>query len=207
MSPGITHILNKSTVDEHLRLLLLDHPYFSTSPKNFDIQRTYILEEPVTDYDKLIFEFLAHENYNHEDRIIEYWFQHQIAPTGQLYPHCDYNYEYRIKMGPAGDDWPHKVDKNMIMSPITLLVYLCVSSDMEGGELGISTRTWMEEPLAASSELSRVIKQEYPHELIKPVTGDVLYFKGSEHYHWIEPVTAGERKSLILNFWPKELLE
>jgi hypothetical protein len=207
MSLGITHILAKSNLNEGLRLALLEHPFFYANPKTFELQRTYILNEPVSEYDRLIFEFLAQEKYDHTGKIVEYWFQQATPPEGQLRPHCDYNYEYREKMKLAGDDWPHQVDKNMIVSPITIAAYLYVSDDMQGGELGISTRTWMEEPLPTSSATSELIKSNYPFEFIKPVTGDILYFKGSEHYHWIETVIAGERKSLLLNFWPKELLE
>jgi len=206
MSLGITHILNRSKVDEDLRQSLLEHPFFTAHPKTFELQRTYILNEPLTDYDRLIFEFLAQENYDHNNKIVEYWFQHCTAPTDILYPHCDYNYEYREKTKLAGPDWPHKVDKEMIVSPVTLIVYLYVSDDMDGGELGISTRTWMEEQFPTSSDVFTAIKYNHPYELITPKTGDILYFKGSEHYHWIEPITVGERKSLILNFWPKELL-
>jgi hypothetical protein len=205
MSLGITHILNTSTVEEEIRQQLVEHPFFNATVKTFELQRSLITDQPTTEYDNAITKILQHEGIDYSDKIIEYWFQHCVAPSKALMPHCDYNYEYREKMKLSGDDWPHKVDKHMIVSPITLVVYLYISDDMEGGQLAISSRAWMEEeyPVSGTAVMN---SKNYPTEMITPKTGDVLHFKGSEHYHWIEPVTVGERRSLLINFWPKELL-
>lgn len=45
------------------------------------------------------------------------------------------------------------------------------------------------------------------NEYYAPTTGDIVLFHGSEHFHWIEPLRKGERKSLLMNFWPKDIGE
>lgn len=201
MSLGISLVTKESKISDELRIILLEHPFFH-NPYRFDLQDTFINEQPVSEFDLAVFQFLKDEDFDHSGRIVEYWFQN--GKSG-LSPHCDYNFIYRDKMKLAGGDWPHKVDKNLIVSPITIAVYLEVTDDMQGGELCISGRTWYEEkePTTVSSEYI----MRLPRQTIAPKQGQAIYFKGSDHYHWVNKVTNGSRKSMLINFWPKELLD
>lgn len=201
MYPGTSLVTKESNIEEHLRLILLNHPFFHTA-YNFKLQDTLIGEQPESEFDLAVFEFLNTEGINYSDKIVEYWFQN--SPPF-LTPHCDYNFIYREKMKLEGPDWPHRVDKNLIVSPITIAVYLEVSDDLEGGELCISSRTWYEEDEPTANDITHI--QEFPYESYKPKQGQVFYFRGSEHYHWIDKIKTGTRKSMLINFWPKELLD
>lgn len=203
MYHGISLITKESKIDESIRKQLCDHPFFQTPITNLDNQSTFIKDYAKSEFDSLILQFLDEEQYNYSNNYIEYWFQKydNTNPLG-LFPHCDYNDIYRVKMKDEPEDWPHKLDPNLIVSPITIAVYLEISNDLEGGELNISHRTWYEEQYPISVYNS--IKQ-HPFETIVPTQGSVIYFKGSEHYHWINPVIKGCRKSMLINFWPKDL--
>lgn len=206
MSHGTDLITKTSSLDEELRLKLLEHPYFQATgdaKSLFDLQDHFINETP-DDYDKLVLELLKREQYDYSDSVIEYWFQKHTPGPG-LRAHCDYNFIYRKKMQLEGDDWPHIVNKDHIVSPITIAVYLEMN-DLIGGEIGISHRTWYEDPLPTSHLTLSNIKQ-HPYILYAPRQGSVIYFRGSENYHWIEPIKQGSRKSMLINFWPKELLD
>lgn len=199
-SLGISLATKESSINDELRVNLLRHPYFHNN-YSFELQDTFIVQ-PTSEFDEAVFQFLKDENFDYSDRIVEYWFQNGKAA---LSPHCDYNFIYRDKMKLEGGDWPHKVDKNLIVSPITIAVYLEVSDDMTGGELCISGRTWYEEEEPAT--VSGKYIQRLPYQSITPKQGQAIYFKGSEHYHWVNKVTNGSRKSMLINFWPKELLD
>lgn len=204
MSHGNPLILKISNIDENLRSILLDHPYFSNT-SSFELQDNFIKENPNSKFDQAVIEFLSKENYDYRDMLIEYWFQsHPNNICNGLPPHCDYNFVYREKMKLEGDDWPHKVDKSLIVSPITIIVYLELSNDLIGGELGISSQTWYNEATPVAQSTLNNIKN-YPYFLHTPIQDQVLYFKGSENYHWIEPLHAGIRKSMLINFWPVDL--
>lgn len=201
MSLGISLITKESSISDSLRLVLLKHPFFS-SAYSFQLQDTFINGQPESEYDSAVLQFLDDEKVDYTDRLVEYWFQNGVT---ELSPHCDYNFIYREKMKLEGDDWPHRVDKNLIVSPITIAVYLEVSDDMQGGELCISGRTWYEDREPANISASYI--QRLPYQSIIPKQSQVIYFKGSEHYHWVNKVANGSRKSMLINFWPKELLD
>lgn len=203
MYHGTSLIIKQSTISDELRKKLCNHPFFQTPIYNLDHQDTFIKNSPASEYDLAVLEFLNDEGYDHSGKYVEYWFQkYDNTHTLGLFPHCDYNDAYRSKMKDQAPDWPHKVDANLIISPITIVVYLEVSSNMEGGELNISYRTWYEEPYPTALNINIT---QYPFEKISPVQGSVIYFKGSENYHWVNPVIKGHRKSLIINFWPPEI--
>ena len=205
MSHGTSLVTKESNISEELRLTLLKHPFFHHSYR-FDLQDTFIEGQPKSEYDSAVFQFLEDEQYDYSDRCIEYWFQsyNSTLATG-LTPHCDYNFIYRQKMKLEGDDWPHRVDKNLIVSPMTIAVYLEISDDLTGGELCISSRTWYEDPEPANITLDHVL--QFPYDTITPTQSQVLYFMGSENYHWVNKVNTGIRKSMLINFWPKKLLD
>lgn len=203
MSPGTSLIIDRSSIDDDLRVVMAEHPHFNIDPRDRD-DMSYFIDEPSNRFDEVVLEFLSRQGYDREGMVVEYWFQNHAPPFSSLSPHCDYNLIYREKMKLEGDDWPHRVDKRLITSPITIAAYIQIDN-LVGGELGISSRTWMEEQFPVSYSVQIGIKQ-YPYELFAPSQGDVVYFKGSHHYHWIEPVRGGVRKSVLINFWPKELL-
>jgi hypothetical protein len=201
MFHGTYLVTKESNISDELRIILLNHPYFH-NPYRFDLQDTFINGQPESEYDLAVFQFLQSENVDYSDRVVEYWFQD--GKQG-LSPHCDYNFVYRDKMKFESNDWPHKVDKSLIVSPITLAVYLEVTDDMTGGELCISSRTWYEEDEPAVVKAEYIM--QYPYDTITPAQSQVLYFMGSENYHWVNKVKTGARKSMLINFWPKELLD
>lgn len=201
MCHGTSLVIKEDRISDELRCILLKHPYFHTSYR-FDLQDTFINGQPESEYDLAVLQFLQNENVDYSDRVVEYWFQD--GKQG-LSPHCDYNFIYRQKMKFEGYDWPHKADKNLIVSPITLAVYLEISDDLTGGELCISSRTWYEDPEPANITLDHVL--QYPYDIVIPTQSQVLYFNGSENYHWVNKVITGSRKSMLINFWPKELLD
>lgn len=201
MSLGISLITKESSISDSLRSTLLKHPFFN-NPYSFKLQDTFINGQPESVYDSAVLQFLDEENIDYSDRLVEYWFQNN---TAGLSAHCDYNFIYREKMTLVGNDWPHRVEKHLIVSPITIAAYLEVSDDMTGGELCISGRTWYEdkEPVSINTDFIKRL----PHQTIIPKQGQVIYFKGSDHYHWVNRVITGSRKSMLINFWPKELLD
>jgi len=201
MSHGISLVTKESNISDELRSILLKHPFFHHAYR-FDLQDTFINGQPKSEYDLAVLEFLQNENVNYSDLLVEYWFQD--GKQG-LSPHCDYNFVYRDKMKQESNDWPHRVDRNLIVSPMTLAVYLEISDDMSGGELCISSRTWYEEDEPASVKAEYIM--QYPYDTITPTQCQVLYFMGSENYHWVNKVKTGTRKSMLINFWPKELLD
>jgi hypothetical protein len=44
-----------------------------------------------------------------------------------------------------------------------------------------------------------------PHETFMPRDNDIIYFEGSRYFHWINTVVEGERKSMMINFWPGDM--
>jgi hypothetical protein len=205
MSHGTSRVIKEDKISDELRCILLKHPYFYNTYR-FDLQDTFIKEQPVSEYDSAVLQFLDDQQFDYSGRCIEYWFQnYNSTHSAGLSPHCDYNFIYRQKMKLESNDWPHKVDKNLIVSPMTLAVYLEISDDLTGGELCISSRTWYEDPEPANITLDHVL--QFPYDTITPKQNQVLYFMGSENYHWVNKVNTGIRKSMLINFWPKELLD
>ena len=206
MSHGTRLVIKETVIDEATRDILLKHPYFHTYPPSFELQDTLIEGQPESVYDSAVFSFLDSIEYDYTDKIVEYWFQsHNAVMNRGLSPHCDYNFIYREKMKLEGDEWPHIVPRDHIVSPITIAVYLEVTEDLEGGELCISHRSWYEEKKPATVDSDYI--KTFPFDTIRPIQDRVLFFKGSEQYHWVNPITAGSRKSMLINFWPKELLD
>jgi len=199
MNDETSLILKQSIIEDKLRQQLCNHPFFQTPIYSLENQNTFITTCPKSDYDLAILEFLKNEQYDHSNYYVEYWFQkYDNTHTLGLFPHCDYNDTYRNTLGNIPSDWPHREDSSLVVSPITIVVYLEIPDDMKGGELNISHRTWYEEEFPTLAWDS--IKQ-YPFDTIIPCQSSVIYFKGSDHYHWVNPVTNGHRKSLIINFW------
>jgi len=199
MFHGTSKIINHSEIDNELRETFLEHNFF----KGPHYRTNYFdYNNPENDFDRAVLRLLNNEEFNYKGFKIEYWFQDKNAGTA-LPPHCDYN-EYIRKMGvnePA--DWVHTIEKELLMSPITLAVYLEVSNDLIGGELVISEQTWfdIETPLTLTEEDMNLIRSK-ASTVYKPVQGEILYFYGSSNYHWINEVVQGNRKSMLINFWP-----
>ena len=192
-------ILKQSKINDELRQQLCNHPFFQTPIYSLENQNTFIKDHSRSEYDLAILQFLENQQYDYSNYCVEYWFQkYDNTHTLGLFPHCDYNDVYRNSLGNIPNDWPHKEDLSLVVSPITIVVYLEIPEDMQGGELNISRRTWYEEefPILAWDSI-----KQYPFDTITPRQGSVIYFKGSDHYHWVNPVTNGHRKSLIINFW------
>ena len=114
--------------------------------------------------------------------------------------HCDYNHKVREHILDQGQ-WLHTVEKEKIMSPITIGCYL-EATNLEGGDLVISQHTWFDEvtPTFIDEHMQLRIDSA-PCERYTPQVDGVIYFEGSKHFHWIEEVTSGERKSMMINFW------
>ena len=207
MYPGNSKITKKSTLSNELKELFLTAPYFEAKPTSFNLEEYtnfFKWNEPKTDIEHAIITLLDLEDYNYTGKIIEYWFQHQI--NGQsLAPHCDYNHLIRNESLINSGDWIHTVDKNLVMSPVTIGCYLKVGN-MIGGELCISEKDWFDyaEPLKFTANDIENVKS-YPYEQYMPRDNDILYFEGSRYFHWINPVIEGERKSMMINFWPEDM--
>lgn len=171
--------------------------------KSFTNQTTFIYDgEAKSVFDETVMTFLRDENIDASGRIIEYWFQEQTI-NQELRPHCDFNHIAR--KGPSKlIEWASSDNKELFMSPFTIAVYLTVSDDMEGGELCISSVSWEEDGLFEKT-LEELLTR--PFEKINPTVQDVFYFHGSSYFHWISPVTQGIRRSMLINFWPKLLLD
>lgn len=208
MSHGTSLITRKETLEEEKRKLLLEHEFFVL--KDIKYQSNHFIRPHVkpTAYEKILLDLLADLGVYYEDKAVEYWFQYQSTDPNHplrnnLSPHCDFNCIMMEKNQGLSPDWPHHTDPSLILSPITIAIYLDVDN-IEGGELGISRRTWKEfyTPFAAPDH---EVKKDC--EYYAPTTGDIVFFHGSEHFHWIEPLRKGERKSLLMNFWPKDIGE
>lgn len=187
MYPGTSKIIRRSSIDDDLSSFFVKA---STPGAHY-----FHINSPINDVDQAILEFLKRQKFCCSREYVEYWFQEK--ETGQdLWPHVDFNDKLRIKLSQG-----ESVPPERLMSPITIACYLEIH-DMEGGELCISDRSWLdyEREIQPVEELR---KEMYRHayELISPKQGDVLYFEGSRYYHWINTVRSGSRKSMLINFW------
>jgi len=204
MSHGNSLIINKSKLKREFRDVFLTAKYFREKPHiSAGLEAFTNWFDPTTptnEIEETIIKFLDDESVDYTDKLIEYWFQHQVE--GQyLSAHCDYNHKVRNTIEDCGE-WLHTVESEKIMSPITIGCYLEVN-DLDGGEFGISSFTWhqVKRPLFLDEETYQQIHKANV-ELYNPKQDDVIYFEGSKHYHWIETVKKGERKSMMINFWP-----
>lgn len=202
MSHGNSLIISRSKLKPKYRDVFLTAEHFTGKLLRPHERTTWFDPlNPENDIQNTIVEFLNDQSYDYSDKQIEYWFQHHTTGS-RLAPHCDYNHKVRAKG--SGGEWLHTYHKTMVMSPITIACYLEII-DLEGGELAISPYTWFNEqfPLTLTEEsFSKIYSSEIQY--IAPEQDDVLYFEGSKYYHWIEEVRRGERKSMMLNFWPSE---
>lgn len=196
MYHGNSNIIRRSTVDEDIRIRLLEG--LSSRPVKIHY---FDRNCPTNETDITVLEFLDRQQFNCSKTYIEYWYQSHES-SGDLWPHVDFNGKLRHRIE-AGE----KLKPEELMSPITISCYL-EATDLEGGEFCISERSWLD----YERELSppEVLKEEllkYTHESFKPTEGAVLYFEGSRYYHWINEVKRGSRKSILINFWDNDSLK
>lgn len=189
MYHGNSKIIRRSTLDEDLRLKLLE------GLKNPLHMHYFDRNEATNATDEAVLEFLDREQFNCNKTHIEYWYQSQQG-SGDLWPHVDFNEKLRHRIN-AGQ----KLKPEELMSPITIACYL-EATDLEGGEFCISERSWLdyEKELSPPVDLKEELLK-YTHESFQPFEGAVLYFEGSRYYHWINEVKRGSRKSILINFW------
>lgn len=209
MSHGTSKIIKRSSINPKIRDTLLTSNFFISRPDpGNEAERTNYVEfdKPRNNIDEAVFSFLREENYDFSNKLVEYWFQYKMT-TEDLPPHCDYNHLVRMVGSQEKTGWVHSVPKNLLMSPITIAVYLEIPDDLQGGELCISEKDWfnVEDPLRFTN--SSLIIKSLPHEKIKPIQDQVLYFEGSKYFHWINTIRRGTRKSMLINFWPLNLDE
>lgn len=206
MSHGTSIITKRSKLSKQHIDVLLTAKFFTDPPKTrnlADYTNFFVWNAPANDIERSIINVLEQENVHYRDMKIEYWFQHKMS--GQdLSPHCDYNHFVREDCSYMNDGaWLHlQNDKTRIMSPITVGCYL-QTDNLKGGEFCISSHTWFEEPTPMLIEADKI--KQHPYEIYKPEVGDIIFFEGSKYYHWINPVETGERKSMMINFWPQDL--
>jgi hypothetical protein len=199
-------IISKSRLTQPIRDILLTAKYFSTKPTSAtdlsSYSNSFVWNSPVSLIEKSIITMLDNEKYNYKNKLIEYWFQHQIKSQG-LEPHCDYNHIIRKESLTQDGSWLHTCKKTDIMSPVTISCYLQTS--MSGGELCISDQTWFDyaTPLSVNSNIIK----SFPYKMYSPEVDDIFYFNGSKYFHWINPVLEGERKSMQINFWDNDSLK
>ena len=195
MYPGNSKIIRRSTLDEDIRLRLLEGLNRPTQIHYFD------RNSPTNKTDEAVLEFLDREQFNCNKTHVEYWYQVREV-SGNLCPHVDFNEKLRHKIN-AGE----KLKPEEQMSPITIACYL-EATDLIGGEFCISERSWLDyereisPPEALKEELLK-----YTYESFQPAEGAVLYFEGSRYYHWINEVKSGSRKSILINFWNDDSLK
>lgn len=191
-------IIHKSNIDKNLIDRILKHPFLSLSyEEKMFLPRKNLTnwispnQENLHDYELAVLQFLNKEKYDHKNLWIEYWFQNLTGPSRGLEPHCDLNQYIR-----GGGDYNE--------SPTTIAVYLLTDIKEDEGNLCISEWTSLDEKnaMAEGERLNEIKKHKY-HRII-PKAGNVIYFNGSQHYHWIEPITSGKRISMLINFWDRK---
>lgn len=190
MFHGNSRLIRKSYVDEDLAQIFLAESSTNTNYTNY-----FLKSSPASEIHRAILEFLNRQGFGCSNKYIEYWFQKRQIDDGH-WPHVDFNEFTRKKLADGETVPPEK-----LMSPITIACYL-ETDDLEGGEFCISERSWLDyerEIQPAEALLEELHK--YTYETYKPTAGDVLYFEGSRYYHWINKITRGTRKSMLINFW------
>lgn len=189
----------KSKVDKSIVNTLLEHKYFITrDPLD---QMELIREEPKSEIDKAILAILDTQNVDYSNNAVEYWFQYQTEGQ-KLTPHCDYNFKARENMSGMKDtdEFLMSVPKiEYYLSPITIATYLEVNN-LVGGDLCISDTTCFHSVNTFHDIYTM------PHERYTPVESESVHFNGSRHYHWIDTVIQGSRKSVLINLWPKDII-
>jgi hypothetical protein len=189
MYHGNSKIIRRSTLDEDLRLTLLEGLNKPTQMHYFNHAN------PTNETDIAVLEFLDREQFNCSKTHIEYWYQSHEA-SGDLWAHVDFNEKLRNRID-AGE----KLKPEELMSPITISCYL-EANNLIGGEFCISERSWLdyEREISPPEALKKELLK-YTYESFQPTEGAILYFEGSRYYHWINEVKSGSRKSILINFW------
>lgn len=189
MYHGNSKIIRRSTLDEDIRLRLLEGLNKSTQMHYFD------RNEPTNKTDEAVLEFLDREQFSCNKPHIEYWYQAQEV-SGNLWAHVDFDEKLRHRIN-AGE----RLKPEELMSPITISCYL-EANNLIGGEFCISERSWLdyEREISPPEALKKELLK-YTYESFQPTEGAVLYFEGSRYYHWINEVKSGSRKSILINFW------
>jgi hypothetical protein len=204
MSHGQSKITKRSVLSAELADVFLTAPYFERKPATVNLEdytNFFRWNEPKTQIEYAVLKLLEMERYDCSGKIIEYWFQHQVSGQ-RLQPHCDYNHLIRKGSIMQDSTWLHTVDKSLVMSPITIGCYLKVGNTI-GGELCISDLEWFDCPEPMNVDVEAI--KNSPHETFMPRDNDVVYFEGSRYFHWINTVIEGERKSMMINFWPGDM--
>ena len=199
-------IIGYGKIKEEYRKVFLTAPYFEKKPiypqEREAFTNFFKINEPSNLFEETIDRFVKEEIEQNiwEGKWIEYWFQHQTEGTG-LDPHCDFN--HKIRESKTGE-WMHEMPFEDFLSPLSYVLYL--NCTMDGGDLCISELTWLDEedPLAHSTLKTKKIFKT-PFRRHSPKAGEYVFFEGSKHYHWIDMVKSGERKSMILNFWNENI--
>jgi len=194
---GISKITRLGTIPEPIKLNLLKSTYFINKTRENQGKFLYSIDTPI---DKAVIELINILNIDIENFTVEYWFQYQKAGE-RLTPHCDYNTRARKELPTTSiQEFLKDKDLRYYISPMTVAAYLEVSDNLIGGELCISNDfTYLSDNITNEKILTGSF-EEY-----SPVEGDILCFEGSKYYHWISQVLQGTRKSLLLNFWPKDI--
>ena len=123
MYHGNSRIIRRSTLDEDIRLRLLEG-------LNKPAQMHYFnRESPTNETDEAVLEFLDREQFNCSKTHIEYWYQ-EYKSSGDLWPHVDFNEKLRHRIE-AGE----KLQPEELMSPITISCYL-EAIDLELNRVG-----------------------------------------------------------------------
>lgn len=198
MSLGTSKITPLGKIPNSARVGLLNDKYFLHRLRQ---DQGKFLSNISTNTDKLVVEILHFLNINTTNNLIEYWFQYQTE--GQtLNPHCDYNTKARKELPTSNiKEFLEGRDSRHYLSEKTVAVYLEVSDDLLGGDLCISNDyTYLSENVTEKDILSGSF------ERYSPVENCVIEFQGSKYYHWIDKVLRGSRKSLLINFWPKDMI-
>lgn len=205
MSHGDSLIIGRSKIKPQYRDAFLTAKFFKEKPSINRLEEWsnwFDHSNPSNEIERTILDFLSEEQYDFSSKQIEYWFQ-DFKDAGKLGPHCDYNHKVRDFKMDTGE-WLHKADKQTIMSPVTIGIYLDVC-DLRGGDFVISHHEWFDEPTPLFlDEHTQKRIDEAPKERYTPKQDDVIYFEGSRYYHWIEDIEGGTRKSMNINFWPRD---
>lgn len=191
-------ILRRSSIDKKIIDRLLNDPYFGDG---YGLYGNLITPSTIqNDTHQAVFDFLDSENYDYHSYIVEYWFQDFDAHVrNELVPHVDFNLKSWNKYSKEPNN--EILNKNKLVSPITITAYLDITDDIDGGELCITSCDWFD---LSPFDLDLKYIKERPHETYIPKTGDVFYFEGSKYYHWVNEIRAGRRRSIGINFWKED---
>lgn len=213
---GESKITRKEKLDPTIKQVLLTNKFFDKDPTLpiptgltqqelvDEVTNFFPYNEPRNEYDSTILKMLDQLKYDYTDKLVEYWFQHKVTGTS-LGPHRDYNHHVRVLEAgqlPCVIDGSVPLEKKV--SPITIIAYLEISKDLLGGQFCIS-----HEEVSYEREMGMNVHQLLTkvYESNTPKEDDIWFFEGSKYFHWINQVSRGSRKSVVVNFWPLNLVE